>query len=51
MFQWWILGAVASVSGGILYALDSVDASTPKAIPIKLPWTHTNHLQGYDHAR
>lgn len=50
-FQWWIVGTLASVSGGILYAVDSVNASDLKAMPSALPWVHKDLLKGYDHAR
>lgn len=50
-FQWWIFGTIAGVSGGLLYAIDSVNASDAKAMPAKLPWGHKEHLKGYDHAR
>lgn len=49
--QWWMLGTFASISGGILYAIDSVNASDPKAMPIALPWGHKEYLKGFDHAR
>lgn len=39
------------MSGGILYAVDSVNASDLKAMPSALPWIHKDLLKGYDHAR
>lgn len=51
IFQWWIFGTIAGVSGGLLYALDSVNASDAKAMPANLPWGHKEHLKGFDHAR
>lgn len=51
LFQWWIFGTIAGVSGGLLYAIDSVNASDAKAMPSHLPWVHKDHFKGYDHAR
>lgn len=51
ILQWWMFGTFASISGGIWYAIDSVNASDPKAMPAALPWTHKDLLKGFDHAR
>lgn len=51
IFQWWIVGTLASLSGGCWYAVQSVNASDLKAMPPHLPWTHKSHLKGFDHAR
>lgn len=50
-FQWWIVGTLASVTGGVWYALESVNASDLKAAPSPLPWSHKSLLVGFDHAR
>lgn len=52
--QLWILGlgTVIGVTGGLFYAVDSIDASDPKAMPSQLGiWSHKKLLCGYDHAR
>lgn len=49
--QWWIVGTLAGVTGGVWLALDSVNASDPKAMPSALPWTHKSLIVGFDHAR
>jgi len=48
--KWWIVGTLASVTGGVWYALESVNASDLKAAPSPLPWTHKSLLVGFDHA-
>lgn len=50
-FQWWIVGTLASVTGGVWYAVESVNASDLKAQPSHLPWTHKDLIRGFDHAR
>lgn len=50
-FQWWIVGTLAGLSGGVWFAIDSVNASDLKAHPSHLPWTQNDLLRGFDHAR